>query len=194
MNVFRRLALGAVAVTAVLAGSAVPVAAAAAAESFETGFGAWRPDTDGLAPTWSITRSTEQAQHGIYSLRVFMDGRQDDGTSWVERTFKVEPKAKVRVRLTFQLWSATQADIGTWFVVAAAGSRDPEIERDFLRIGSTEEAEGWHPYTATWTVTADDTGTFWVALGTSVVWETERHHYLDNVRVTVDPVTGPAPA
>jgi hypothetical protein len=121
-----------------------------------------------------------------------MDGRRDDGTSWVERQFKVAPNSTVQVTITFHLWSSRQADIGTWLVVATAGARDPETERDFTRLGLTEEAEGWKPYSGIWTVTADATGTVWVGFGTSVVWETIRHHYLDFVRVTIQPVIAPA--
>jgi len=191
MNALGRLAL-VVTAAAVVAGPAVPATAAAPAESFETGFGSWQPDTDGLAPAWSVTRSTEQARHGVYSLRVYMDGRQDDGTTWVERRFKVAPNTTVRVTVAFHLWSSRQSDVGTWFVVAAAGTRDPETERDFTRLGSTEQAAGWKQYSALWTVTADAAGAVWVAFGTSVAWETERHHYLDYVSVTIQPAIGPA--
>lgn len=65
-------------------------------ESFEEGFGAWSTDhyidCEVLQPIpcpfyWSITRSTEQAYHGQYGLEGFLDGSNDDGTIWMERTF-----------------------------------------------------------------------------------------------------------
>jgi hypothetical protein len=198
VNALRSVALALVAATAVVAGSTAPAPAAAAAgtvtESFETDLGGWRSDTDGRARAWGITRSQEQARHGAYSLRVFMDGSLDDGTSWVERQFKVAPYATVQVTVDFHVWSSRQADIGTWLVVAAAGTRNPEAEADFSRLGATEQVAGWKPYGKTWTVTADAAGAVWVAVGTSVVWETIRHHYLDYVRVTIQPAVGAAPA
>jgi hypothetical protein len=172
-------------------GTAVgPARAATFIESFETGFGGWQPDTDGKAPAWSVTRTTEQAYHGRYSVRLWMDGTQDDGTTWVERRFAVAPNAKVSVQLSFQLWSPQQARAGHWNVVATAAGEDPEGEGDFEIIGHTEEAEGWKPYARGWVVTADATGGVWVAFGTSVIWEVNKHHYLDYVQVTIAPVNG----
>src|SRR5688572_14983574 len=74
-------------------------------ESFEAGFGPWVPDTDGRAPTSTVTLSTERAHDGVRSVRIFMDGRKDDGTTWVEAQFVGPPMAQVRVNLSFQLWS-----------------------------------------------------------------------------------------
>lgn len=175
-------------VTAVLsapATAAVSAPAAAAPESFETGFGGWVPDTDGLAPAWSIKRSTEQAHDGAYSLRFLTDGRQDDGTTWVERKFAVAPGTTVRVTVTLWLWSERSSDFNNWKVVAAAGVRDPEIERDFAQIGLTDQTAGWHPYSMTSTVTADASGTIWVAVGTSVLWESIRQYFVDYVDVEI---------
>lgn len=180
-----------IAAVLLLAVPATPAAAGPVVESFETDFGGWQAESDGLAPAWSVTRSTDQAYHGSYSLRIYMDGRLDDGTTWVERQFFAAPNQVVAVELTFQLWSATQARIGSWAVVAIAGKSDPKQESDFDRIGLTEEAAGWKAYTKSWLVTADDTGGFWVALGTSVLWETEKHHYVDYVEVTITAAKGP---
>ncbi|GAA0936719.1 hypothetical protein Vau01_046390 [Virgisporangium aurantiacum] len=165
--------------------AAVPVAAVAVPESFETGFGGWVPDTDGLAPAWSIKRSTDQAHDGAYSLRFFTDGRQDDGTTWAERKFAVTPGTTVRVTVTFWLWSEHRADFNNWKVVASAGVRDPEIERDFVQIGLTDQVAGWSPYRMTSTVTADASGTIWVAVGTSVLWESVRQYFVDFVGVEI---------
>jgi hypothetical protein len=172
-------------VAAVLSGPAVPAAAAVVTEGFETGFGDWNPDTDGLAPAWSVKRSTEQAHAGSYSLQVFMDGRQDDGTTWVERKFAVAPRTTVRVTVSFWLWSERQSDLNGWSVVASAGIKDPEIERDFTTIGFTEQTAGWASFSLTRSVTADASGTIWIAVGTSVLWETQRHHFIDDVSVEI---------
>jgi len=174
------------ATVAALAAPVAPAAAAGSPESFETGFGGWRPDTDGLAPVADVTRSTKQAYDGIFGLRVFMDGRQDDGTTWVERKLAVKPNAKVRVTLTFWLWSERESFVNKWAVVAAAGVRDPERESDFTIVGQTEDVAGWKQYELAETFTADSTGTIWVAMGTSVLWETEREHFLDYVTVDIE--------
>ena len=62
-------------------------------EDFENGFGEWTIDADvpldpnnpGHFVGWSITRSSDIASSGLYSLKFFIDGRQDDGTIWIEK-------------------------------------------------------------------------------------------------------------
>jgi hypothetical protein len=62
-------------------------------EDFENGFGEWAIDADvppdpnnpGHFVEWSITRSTDVASSGQYSLKFFIDGRQDDGAIWIEK-------------------------------------------------------------------------------------------------------------
>ncbi|GAA0936715.1 hypothetical protein [Virgisporangium aurantiacum] len=159
--------------------SAAPIAR----ESFEAGFGPWVPDTDGRAPTSSVTLSTDQAYDGVRSVRIFMDGRKDDGTSWVEAQFVGPPMRQVRVNLSFQLWSPGSGAAGGWLVVGFAGTGDPEVETDFTRIGYTDVVAGWRPYQAGWTFRTDATGRFRVALGTSVIWEVQKAHHIDAVRV-----------
>jgi hypothetical protein len=159
--------------------AAVPIAQ----ESFESGFGQWVPETDGRAPTASVTLSTEQAFDGSHSVRIFMDGRKDDGTTWIEAQFAGPPWARVRVNLTFQLWSPGAGVAGGWLVVGYAGTGDPKAETDFTRLGYTDVVAGWRPYHWGWTFRMDATGRFRVALGTSVVWEVQKAHHIDSVRV-----------
>jgi hypothetical protein len=163
----------------------LPASAAApiAVESFEAGFGQWRSDTDGRAPVSSVTITSERAFHGLRSVKIFMDGRQDDGTTWLEASFTGPPSTQVRVTLSFQLWSLAAGVAGGWNVVGFAGPRDPEAEADFTRIGVTEVKAGWLPYGGGWTFRTDSTGRFWVALGTSVIWEVQKAHLVDLVRV-----------
>jgi hypothetical protein len=183
----RALALTAMAVTTL--GAFVAPAANAATTftySYESGFSGWRADSDGLADPWSIIRSSDQAFHGGYSLEVFMNGVQDDGTSWVERRFTVQPNQQVTVNLRFQLWSLAESPFTAWAAVATAGAKDPELEDDFTVVGQADLAPGWTEYTYSGKVTADASGRFWVAFGTSVRWETERTHYLDFAQVTFE--------
>ena len=186
----KRLLLITAAVTALLMIQAGPAAASAAGsaapiayDSFETGFGPWVPDTDGKAPVASVTLSTEQAFDGVRSVRIFMDGRQDDGTTWIEAQFAGPAWARVRVAVTFQLWSPGSGGAGGWRVVGFAGTGDPETETHFTPIGYTDVVAGWRPYHGVWTFRTDATGRFRVALGTSVIWEVQKAHHVDAVRV-----------
>lgn|GEM_PF-2967776 len=62
-------------------------------EDFENGFDEWvanadvslDPNNPGHLIEWSITHSNDVASSGRYSLKFFIDGRQDDGTIWIEK-------------------------------------------------------------------------------------------------------------
>jgi hypothetical protein len=189
--VLRRLA--SLLIVALLVTFAAPAEAANAPtiiESFEAGFGRWQPDSDGRAQKWSVTRSTEHAYHGLHSVQIFMDGRHDDGTTWLEAGITAQPYSTVTVTLSFQLWSDQRAVAGNWGVVAAVGSRNPETESDFTRVGYTEQRAGWQPYGGSWKVTTGGNGIIWVAVGTTVFWEVDKRHLVDYLRVDVAPTNG----
>jgi hypothetical protein len=160
--------------------------------SFERSFNGWRPDHFILCEhedppctfNWSITRSTDQAKHGSFSLKGFLDGTNDDGTIWVERPFFFLPGSEVTVDLSFWLWSSQQSDFNNWPVVAFAGSKNPEIEDDFTVVGQTDVAPGWTQYAHKATVKAGPSGLVWVAFGFGATFETARTHYLDLAEVT----------
>ena len=161
--------------------------------SFENGFQGWTPDhqidceqdPEPCTFQWSITPSTEQAQHGTTSLKAVLNGLNDDGTIWLERRFNVEPGTEVLVELSFWLWSETQSDFNTWPVVAFIGKRNPELETDFRIVGQTDQQPGWTQYRLTRTVHVGGGGKLWVAFGFGATWESERTHYLDAARVRI---------
>jgi hypothetical protein len=160
-------------------------------ESFETGFGEWRPDTDGNARDWSITReqaitSAVPPVDGAWQLSYYLDGTYDDGTIWIERTIEV-PAGEVRVDVSFWLKSAHVGSINAWPVVGYAGPDDPTVEQDLPIIGRTEEAVGWTKYKFQQDVAAKDATKIFVAVGISATWETPRTYPVDLVEITVTP-------
>lgn len=171
--------------------SSAPAAAFAQTESFESGFGAWVPDAQvpidpntGQPVAWHIVRSTVRAFQGIWSLEYYLDGRQDDGTIWVERTVPVGTTTVTTVHIDFYMYSAVKSNINAWAVVAYAGVANPETESQFAVIGYTNYDVGWLIYRYDTTVTPGPTTSIWVAFGYSVRWETIRTDYFDYVTVT----------
>ena len=67
-------------------------------ESFEEDFGGWEgnadvpldPNNPGSTVDWNVSRVTSPVKSGQYSVELYIDGRQDDGTVWIERTLSVE--------------------------------------------------------------------------------------------------------
>jgi hypothetical protein len=170
-----------------LSAVAAPADAAVATqrESFERDMGGWRADTDGRARDWRIYRTTERAVDGTVGLGFYLDGRNDDGTIWIERTFPSRPSSTVTVSVSFWVHSTVVSEINAWPVVATVGVRDPEVERDLPIIGMTNRTLGWAKYSFTKSVSTDRTGTVWVAVGLSATWEGIRTHHVDLVETTI---------
>lgn len=163
-------------------------------EGFENGFGEWTIDADvppdpnnpGHFVEWSITRSTDIASSGQYSLKFFIDGRQDDGTIWIERRVAVKKKAKIKVDISFDFYSDHESHANTRAVICAyAGVRKPRTEEHFTVIGNANEVEGWKRYSYTANIDTGSNEEIWVALGISVIWETHMTYYIDNVEVKI---------
>jgi len=153
-------------------------------ESFERDFGGWTPDTDGRARGWLISRTSERAADGFFSLAYYLDGRDDDGTIWIERAFPVPAGAWLRVEVTFQL-DGPAPDVTGWPVVAAISARNPKAEADLPIVGYAGRTPGWNRYGTKAHLLGPSTGMIWIAVGISATWETIRTHYVDLVEVTV---------
>lgn len=174
--------------------------------SFEAGFEGWEIDGDvptfpcntgqtaypecestgqALQRLWSIRRSTEQAQDGLHSLKITMDGQSDDGTAWIVRSFPVQPNTTYHVDLDFYVGLLNGSVFNTWSIVAYARTKRPALEADFTRIGDTGAGLGWVPFSYSTDIDAGDASEVWLAVGIRVNWETWRTFYLDNITVSI---------
>jgi len=70
-------------------------------------------------------------------------------------------------------------------VCAYSGVSNPEIEDDFVVLGSANEVAGWKEYTHTTNFDTGSSNEMWVAVGITVGWETEITYNIDCVKVTV---------
>lgn len=162
-------------------------------EDFEDGFGDWVIDADvpldpnnpGHYVEWSITRSTDVASSGRYSLKFFIDGSQDDGTIWIERRVVVPKNAQIQARVSFDFYSEQESFNTIAAVCAYADARKPEAEEHFAVIGNANEVGGWKRYEYTAKINTGSSGEIWVALGISVRWETRMTYFIDNVEVKI---------
>jgi hypothetical protein len=153
-------------------------------ESFEQDLGGWQPDTDGRARRWLISRTAERAVDGRFSLAYYLDGTNDDGTIWIERTFPVPRDAAVTVHVSFWLYSPTQ-DYTGWPVVATAALANPSREADFRIVGRAGQRVGWAPYALEVRLWTGGATSVYVAVGISANWETIRTHHVDLVETTI---------
>ena len=123
-------------------------------EGFEGDLAGWQvgadvpqdPNRPGEEIAWSVEPGDEQASAGSRSLRLRLDGLQDDGTIWLARPLAVQPGAPRTVRLSFDLWSASESANTLANVAAYAGGRAPEAEGDFDLSQPANQAAGWQRY------------------------------------------------
>ncbi len=159
-------------------------------ESFENGFGRWIVDADvpedpnnpGKPVQWHISRTSSIPHTGQYSLEFFIDGRQDDGTIWIET--KIEAGERSRVNVSFWLYSEQESFNTLAVVCAYIGVENPETEVDFQVIGAANEVAGWKRYEYLTVLDSSSSGEIWVAVGISVRWETYLTYY-DDVEIEV---------
>lgn len=172
-------------------------------DSFEGGMGPWQQDehlpddpNNPGAKVGGNASAGDRARTGDKGLRLAIDGRQDDGTIWVERALNYEPGTRYAFNASFWAWSASESFNILAHAVAYLGPDDPEREEDFpqpMQNSGTEEfghgglreplnrAQGWERYTFTWVGTIPDDGVMHFAIGISAVWETEMVYDIDDV-------------
>jgi hypothetical protein len=190
---FRRTYLGAAALVgaALLAGCTttarpVPVARRLSNPSFEDGMDGWTVgthlpvdpnDPDGGPVATEVRASAVRASDGDRSLRLFIDGLQDDGTLWVQQSVDLTGVETVSV----DVWSPFESfnTISKVAVYAGPDPGRPLTEADFDVVRAVEDHAGWHTHTYPVTEARDGL----VAVGISVVWETELERGVDRVRL-----------
>ena len=177
-------------------GTTSPLGTLNAADDFETDLSQWTtggdvprdPNHPGQDIAWDITIRRDRAYQGLQSAQFTLDGRQDDGTIWLQRAFTTSLDRSYRVTLSFQFWSE-DASFNTIAKVAAyAGPQAPAVEADFNTTLAANLVAGWRSYNYSFTTRSSDEGQLWVAFGISAVWEAQITYYLDNVEITVEPL------
>lgn len=162
-------------------------------EDFEIGLGEWvadahvpsDPNKPGQLVEWSVTRVAGTASSGQYSIRLFIDGKQDDGTIWIERQLPVRRNMRVQVEVSFELHSQQQSFNTIAAVCAYGGVRNPEVEEDFTVLGPANQVAGWKRYSFATSVDTGSSDAILVAVGISVRWETYMTYHIDDVEVKV---------
>lgn len=209
MNRRTLLRAGAAAGLAALAGCATGYSESRFDGGFEDGLGNWTtgahigPEVPLEEFDWSIDVTDERAATGSRSLRVRNEGDYDDGTCWASHPIPVEPGRAYTASVTATFWSESESFNTLRNAVMRLGPEPPEAEEDFPDPGQNTTplgvtpygglreplhlAEGWREYSFEWTTPELGTDTLHVAVGTTVVWETEMTHYVDDVTVELTP-------
>jgi hypothetical protein len=143
------------------------------------------PNNPGHTVQWHIRRVSNISRSAMHSMELFIDGKQDDGTIWLERKISVKENAQIRVSVSFWLYSEQESFNTIAAVVAYAGLVEPQVEDDLAIVGLANEAAGWKNYVNTANLNTDSNGEVWVAVGITVRWETYMTYYIDDVRIEI---------
>lgn len=150
--------------------------------SFEAGLRSWTvgtdlptdPNTGGPVET-DVRVTAERASSGEQSLELSIDGRQDDGTVWVQQPVDLGRGST----LALDVYSPQESFNTITMVAAFAGPDRVLRENEFDTSQAVEDHGGWKTYE--YPVDGDGLGV--VAVGISVVWETEVTRWVDDVRL-----------
>jgi hypothetical protein len=118
-------------------------------------------------------------------VELYIDGRQDDGTVWIEKMLSAKRNSKIQVEISFDFYSESESFNVIAAIVCFAGTSDPEAEADFTVLGQANDASGWKRYTYTAILKTGSSGEVWVAVGISVRWETQMTYNLDDLEITI---------
>ena len=164
--------------------------------SFETGFDGFAADgtdLDDPPVDWSIERSQEEADDGLWSIRLELDNLNDAGKIWIERAFDLEPGVTYDVEVTYAFGTSDFGDINTWSIITGVDPDSPEVADDLTFQGSTSTGEDeetgvvWLEKSHAFTATTGAGGELWVSIGVWGTFETLRTHYIDDVRIEFTP-------
>ncbi len=208
-DLLRTGALVGVGSAAGLAGCVGRVREQAFYEGFEDGLGDWEtgaaigPEVDVEEFEWSVEVSGEVASEGERSLRIFNEGDYDDGTTWAVHSLAVEPGRAYVAEVSAPIWSESESFNTLRHAVMRLGPEPPETEEDFPQPGVNTSAlgetpygglreplwlaEGWREYAFEWRTPELPTDTLYVAVGTSVIWEGDATHFVDDLSVELRP-------
>jgi hypothetical protein len=178
-------------------------------EGFEAGLGDWEagaaigPEVDVEEFEWAVDVSDAEASEGDRSLEIFNEGDYDDGTTWVTHPVAVESGRAYTVEVAAEIWSESESFNTLRDAVMRLGPEPPAAEADFPQPGVNTSAlgetpygglreplwlaDGWRGYAFEWTTPVLSTDTLHVAVGTSVIWEGDATHFVDDLSVELLP-------
>jgi hypothetical protein len=160
------------------------------------------PEVDVDDFEYAVAVSRERAASGERSLRIFNEGDHDDGTAWAVHAVPVDPDRAYTATVAAEFWSESESFNTLRDAVMRLAPEPPTAEDDFPDPGVNTRAlgetpygglreplwlsDGWREYRFEWTTPTLRTGTLHVAVGTSVVWEGDATHFVDDLTVELE--------
>lgn len=164
---------------------------------FETGLNGFSADAADLEVggdevDWSITQSSEEANAGSSSAKLYVNNLTDAAKIWLEQPLELDPNSSYEIEIEFDFATMDAGDFNHWTIIAGVLPDDPEAPADLEDIYRGDTAamadivpsHVWLAKSYTQTVTTDASGEIWLTLGVWGTWETARTYYIDKLKVT----------
>lgn len=129
--------------------------------------------------------SSLMARTGLRSMMLEIDGRQDDGTIWIETAVQLPDRRTRRARLVFFVYSEAESFNVLANVVGFLGTGAPSKDSDFEVLGKANPRVGWNEFSMEMDVNLDQGGELWVAVGITVAWESQLTYFIDDASVSI---------
>ena len=150
-------------------------------------------DHEGGEVDWEVARSDDQKAQGSHSLEFYQDNLTDAAKVWIEKSYTLEPETEYEVRIDYRLGTKDFGNANLFKNVAGARAAAPQTGADIQAIARDETGNGatsdvgyrWLSKSYTSTVETDAAGKLYVVVGIWGTWETERSHYVDDLRVRI---------
>ncbi|GAB3687224.1 hypothetical protein GCM10028857_20090 [Salinarchaeum chitinilyticum] len=154
--------------------------------SFESGFQGWTIGTDLPAVPGAEDGTVDhgvsvlngEAADGNAAVEFYISGIADDGTVWVEQQVDLSDVSTVELDAYSEQQSFNEIAMVAFF--AGEKPEDGLEEADFNREENVEDHEGWKTYSYD---VEDVEGVATIAVGMTVIWETEVRRLFDDVRL-----------
>lgn len=146
--------------------------------SFENGLEGWTRGSDLPDPRldWEIWPVEEVASDGELSAGLYLDGKMDDGTIWLQQQVDLSEFDQVKL----DAYSPQKSFNDIYQIAVYTGQPRFLVEQDFTVEDTFEKHEGWK----TFSYPVDYDGEGLVAVGANVIWEhSTAERAIDNVRL-----------
>jgi hypothetical protein len=156
--------------------------------SFEDNFQGWTMGRDlptdpntGNPVDSELAVSTRAASDGMWALQCSIDGGQDDGTVWVQQSVDLSAVSTLAVDYLTTEGGANTITKAAVYAGPPPGTEATLTEADFDVSEPLQREDGGDWQTFEYDVEADGEGV--VAVGVTVVWESEVTAFVDDVRL-----------
>jgi hypothetical protein len=167
--------------------------------SFHENMQEWQKDgTDLDDPpiNWTVEHTTTMAYNGTGAVKLYLNNMNDAGKIWMEKAFAVNPNTAYEITVSYYFATSDYGEFNLFNIICGATTKNPETADDLIfqddtghHNESVQDQYLWLEKEYTFTVLSDENGSIYVNIGVWGNWETPRTYYVDEVNITINPLS-----